>query len=80
MLRGLLLGEAKWQGSRAGIIITQGSVGPLMWGTAVCGEDALALAVVPGEGSEDESAGLVVSVGGELGNGGMGACSSNVSA
>ena len=43
----------------------QGDVSPLMWGTAICGEEALALqgGAVRGEGFEDDSASCVVPVG-----------------
>ncbi len=36
--------------------------GPLMWGTAICGEEALAFGAVRGEGFEYESASCVVPV------------------
>ncbi len=58
----------------------QGSVSPLMRGTAVCGEEALAFGAVRGESFEDESASCAVPVRVEPGHGWMGACSSNVSA
>ncbi len=53
---------------------------PLMRGTAICGEDALAFGAVRGEGFEDKSASCVVPVCVELGHGWMGASSSNASA
>ncbi len=66
-----------WAGEgRRGEPVMQGTVSPLMRGTAICGEEALAFNAVRGEGFEDDSASCVV----ELGHGGMGACSSNVSA
>ncbi len=61
----------------------QGGVSPLMRGTAICGEEALVVGAVRGEGFKDESASCVVPVCAELGHGWMGvmgASSSNVSA
>ena len=58
----------------------QGGVSPLMRGTAICGENALAFGAVRGEGFEDNSASCVVPVCVKLGHGWMGASSSNVSA
>ncbi len=40
----------------------QGGVPPLMRGTAICGEEALAFGAVRGEGFEDDSASCVVPV------------------
>jgi hypothetical protein len=81
MLRGLLLGKALRAGEgRSGEPVMQGSVSPLMRGTAICGEETLAFGAVRGEGFEDESASCVVPVCVELGHGWMGASSSNVGA
>ncbi len=81
MLRGLLLGKAGRAGEgRSCEPVMQGGVSPLMRGTAICGENALAFGAVRGEGFEDNSAGCVVPACVELGHGGMGASSSDVSA
>ncbi len=81
MLRGLLLVKAVRAGEgRSGVPVMQGGVAPLMRGTAICGEEALAFGAVRGEGFEDESASCVVPVCVERGHVWMGACSSNVSA
>jgi hypothetical protein len=80
MLRGRLLGKAWVAGEgRCGEPVVQGSVSPLMRGTAICGEEALAFGAVRGEGFEDESASCVVPVCVEFGHGWMGGCTSNVS-
>ncbi len=65
---------------RGGEPVVQGGVSPLMRGTAICGENALAFGAVRGEVFEDESASCVVPVCVKLGHGWMGASSSNVSA
>ncbi len=63
MLRGLLLGKVLRAGEgRCGEPAMQGSVSPLMRGTAICGEEALAFGAVLGEGFEDDSASCVVPV------------------
>jgi hypothetical protein len=63
MLRGLLLGKAWGAGEgRSGEPFVQGSVSPLMRGTAICGEDALAFGAVRGEGFGDDSSSCVVPV------------------
>ncbi len=70
MLRGPLLGQALRVGEgRSGEPVMQVSVSPLMRGTAICGEEALAFGAVRGERFEDESASCVVSVCKELGHG-----------
>ncbi len=54
---------------RSGEPVVQGGVSPLMRGTAICGEIALAFGAVRGEGFEDNSASCVVPVCVKLGHG-----------
>ncbi len=68
---------------RSGEPVVQGGVSPLMRGTAICGENALAFGAVlgeVGEGFQDNSASCVVPVCVKLGHGWMGASSINVGA
>jgi hypothetical protein len=77
MICGLLLGEALRAGKNRESRLL-GQCGPLMRGTATCGEEALAFGAVRSEGFVDDSASCLVPVRVELGHGWMGACTSNV--